>query len=82
VDPLESMPAELAEFDAKEWAAPGEYPDEAAWMSQNPGQGGADWSRCRCRYSDALHAWFAEHPEASFLVWVNTKRARRRAASP
>lgn len=79
--PWEAMPAELQDFDAREWAAPGEEPSEAAWMSCEPGESGADYFRCRTRYSEALHAWFGEHPEASFLEWINTKRARRIASS-
>jgi len=64
-DPLASMPAGLAEFDPEEWALVGEE---------------LDYERCHRRYTDALLAWFAEHPDASFLTWIRAKRARRRAA--
>ena len=70
------MPAELQEFDAKEWAAPGEQPDEALWMSRWGDDG--TYHRCQRRYGDALKAWFDAHPDASFIDWINTKRARRR----
>jgi hypothetical protein len=77
-DPLASMPAELAEFDPKEWALPGEHPDYERWASRE--WDGWVYDRCHRRYTDALMAWFAEHPEASFLIWIRAKRARRRAA--
>jgi hypothetical protein len=75
------MPAELDEFDAREWALPGEEPDEAAWMSLTPGEAGADWYRCSRRHGAALVAWFDAHPEADFLDWIRGKRARRRDLS-
>ena len=74
------MPAALQLFDAREWAVPGEEPSEAAWGSQVPGTAGADWYRCHSRYIAAVSDWFDVHPEADFLVWLNTKRARRRAS--
>lgn len=74
--PWAAMPAELQDFDPKEWALEGETPDADAWRS-------GDWSstwdyhHCHRRYTSAMTAWFDAHPEASFLEWINTKRARR-----
>jgi hypothetical protein len=79
-DPLADFPAELSEFDAKEWAAPGEDPSEADWSSQHGDPvRSSDWYRCRQRYSAALHAWFDGHPDADFLTWIQARRERRRA---
>jgi hypothetical protein len=80
--PLATMPAELRDYDPREWARPGEDPT-GGW----PGTANAspadyqrmeDRSRCHQRYSAALHAWFTAHPDADFIEWINTKRARRR----
>jgi hypothetical protein len=77
------MPAELRDFDPREWAAPGEEPDEAAW----PGFPDDDWYRrefdrihCHQRYTAELIAWFDAHPDADFLEWINGKRAVRRSS--
>jgi hypothetical protein len=78
VDPLASMPAELAEFDAREWALPGEFPDGEGHM-RGDWQATWDYIHCHRRYCDATTAWFAAHPDANFLDWINSKRARRRA---
>ena len=79
-DPLASLPAELAEFDCKEWARPGEVPDERGFDTGNV-KGGWDYHHARRRYSDALNSWFDQHPDASFLEWLRAKeyRARGRA---
>lgn len=79
-DPLAAMPAELDEFDPREWAAPGEDPSEAEWLrgAGRDQRRSDDYRRCYERHSTALHAWFGEHPGASFLDWIRGKRARRR----
>lgn len=75
-DPYAEMPAELAEFDAREWAAPGETPDGNAFA-------GGDWDstwdyyHCHDRYTTALIAWFDAHPEAGFIEFLRERRARR-----
>jgi hypothetical protein len=72
-DPLEDMPAELCEFDPREWAVPGEEPDYDRWRSL----AGDDDCRCHRRYTDAPTAWFRAHPDANFLDWIRARRARR-----
>jgi hypothetical protein len=80
-DPLTLLPAELDEFDPREWTGPGEDPSYEAWHVLGPGgsQQATDYWACRQRYSAALHGWFDAHPEASFLTWIRGKRARRLA---
>jgi len=75
-DPYAEMPAELAEFDAREWAAPGETPDGNAFAA---GDWDSTWDyyRCHDRYTTALIAWFDAHPEAGFIEFLRERRARR-----
>jgi hypothetical protein len=70
------MPAELAGFDAREWAAPGETPDGNAHAA---GDWASTWDyfRCHDRYTTALIAWFDAHPEADFIEFLRERRARR-----
>lgn len=80
-DPLASLPAELDTFDPREWAAPGEDPSEAEWLSQyGDPKRAADWWACHQRHSAALTDWFKQNPDADFLTWIRGRRARRRAA--
>jgi hypothetical protein len=76
-DPYAEMPAELAEFDAREWAAPGETPDGNAFAA---GDWDSTWDyyRCHDRYTGALIAWFDGHPDADFIEFLRERRARRR----
>jgi hypothetical protein len=69
------MPAALREFDAREWAAPGEVPDRDDTVM--PQQGIWDYHRCWLRYSGAFDAWFDAHPEATALEFLRERRARR-----
>jgi hypothetical protein len=75
-DPYAGMPAELAAFDAREWAAPGETPDGNAHMA---GDWESTWAyyRCHDRYTEALIAWFDANPEADFIEFLRERRARR-----
>jgi hypothetical protein len=58
-------PAELATFDAREWAEPG---DHGAW---GPAYG---------RWTDARHAWVRKHgTETGLGRWLDVMRAERRA---
>jgi hypothetical protein len=76
-DPLASMPAAIAEFDAKEWAAPGETPDGNGF-SRGDWASTWDYYRAHGRYCEAMVAWFDAHPDADFLDWLRGKRVRRR----
>ena len=75
-DPYAEMPAELAEFDAREWATPGETPDGNAFAAGN-WDSTCDYYRCHDRYTGALIAWFDEHPDAGFIEFLRERRARR-----
>jgi hypothetical protein len=77
-DPYAEMPAELREFDALEWAAPGETPDGNAFAS---GDWDSTWDyhRCHGRYTKALIAWFDEHPAAAFIEFLRERRAARQS---
>jgi hypothetical protein len=77
-DPCAEMPAELREFDALEWAAPGETPDGNAFAS---GDWDSTWDyhRCHGRYTKALIAWFDEHPAADFIEFLRERRAARQS---
>ena len=73
--PWAAMPAESQDFDPKEWALEGETPDADAWRSgtgRRPGLSPLP-SQVHQRDDRVVDA----HPEASFLEWINTKRARR-----
>jgi hypothetical protein len=71
------MPAELAEFDPREWAAPGEEPDAHGFDTGNT-VGGWDHDRAQKRYHAALRAWFDAHPGADWIEWLKAKEYRAR----
>jgi len=76
-DPLASIPAELDEFDPREWAAPGEDPDYATWHAVGPAdRRGMDYYACSQWHQRALLAWFDAHPQADFLTWINRRWSR------
>jgi hypothetical protein len=75
-DPYAEMPAELAVFDAREWALPGETPEAGGFQSGN-WQSTWDHYHCHDRYTKALIEWFDGHPDADFIEFLRERRARR-----
>jgi hypothetical protein len=72
------MPAELAVFDMKEWAAPGERPAPDGFRA---GDWDATWDyhRAHNRYCAAMVAWFDAHPEADCIEFLQRQERAARA---
>ena len=69
----------LQVYDPREWALAGETPDSEGFR-RDDWESTWDEIRCHRRYGEALRGWFAEHPGADFIEFLNMRRARRRSA--
>ena len=70
--PSEPVPAELAAFDPRYWAAEDEEPDKDGHEHDNwPGLW--DFYAARSRWAVSWAAWMREHPEVDAIEWLRSR---------